>query len=189
MHHNLETYKKLGVERMVFLCPGCQMTFSNELPEVLGESMPFETLNLVELVAEEIKSGRIELAGMPAGTVLTYHDPCTLGRQLEIYEAPRTIINAFPGARFNEMPRNRRDAFCCGAGSYVRYDFPELTDMAGMERWKEALGTGATMLLTTCTSCLTEFQQVKTQTKDKLEVVDLISLVNKQVRVKEVAAL
>ena len=189
MHHNLETYKKLGVERMVFLCPGCQMTFSNELPEVLGESMPFETLNLVELVAEEIKSGRIELAGMPAGTVLTYHDPCTLGRQLEIYEAPRTIINAFPGARFNEMPRNRRDAFCCGAGSYVRYDFPELTDMAGMERWKEALGTGATMLLTTCTSCLTEFQQVKTQTKDQLEVVDLISLVNKQVRVKEVAAL
>jgi len=62
--------------------------------------------------------------------------------------------------------------------------------MAGMERWKEALGTGATMLLTTChSSCLTEFQQVKTQTKDKLEVVDLISLVNKQVRVKEVAAL
>jgi heterodisulfide reductase subunit D len=186
MRHNLETYKKLGVERMVFLCPGCQMTFSNELPEVLGESMPFETLNLVELVAEEIKSGRIELAGMPAGTVLTYHDPCTLGRQLGIYDAPRTIINAFPGARFNEMPRNQRDSFCCGAGSFVRYDFPELTDKAGMERWQEALGTGATMLLTTCTSCLTEFQQVKTQTKDKLEVVDLIALVNKQVRVKEV---
>jgi len=36
------------------------------------------------------------------------------GRQLEIYEAPRTIINAFPGARFNEMPRNRRDAFLLG---------------------------------------------------------------------------
>ncbi len=187
MRHNLETYQRLGVERMVFLCPGCQMTFTNELPEVLGESMPFKTLNLVELIAEEIKSGRIELAGMPAGTVLTYHDPCTLGRQLGIYDAPRTIINAFPGARFNEMPRNQRDSFCCGAGSYVRYDFPGLTDTAGLQRWNEAVGTGATMLLTTCSSCMTEFQQVKTQTKDKLEVVDLVALVNKQVRVKEVA--
>ena len=85
------------------------------------------------------------------------------------------------------MPRNQRDSFCCGAGCYVRYDFPGLTDQAGTERWKEALGTGATMLLTTCTSCLTEFQQVKTQTKDNLEVVDLIALVNKYVHVKEVA--
>jgi heterodisulfide reductase subunit D len=186
MRHNIETYKKLGVERMVFLCPGCQTTFTNELPEVLGISMPFKTVNLVELIAEEIKNGHIELDGLPAGTVLTYHDPCTMGRQLGIYDAPRAIIHAFPGTRFNEMPRNQRDSFCCGAGSYVRYDFPELTDTAGLQRWEEAVKTGATMLLTTCTSCFTEFQQVKTQVKDKLEVVDLISLVNKHVHVKEV---
>jgi heterodisulfide reductase subunit D len=183
MRHNLETYKNLGVERMIFLCPGCQMTFTNELPEVLGKPIPFETLNLVELIAKEIENERIQLAGMPAGTILTYHDPCTLGRQLGIYEAPRTIINSFPGVRFNEMPRNKRDSFCCGAGSYVRYDFPELTDRAGLQRWDEAVGTGATMLLTTCTSCMTEFQQVRTQAKDRLEVVDLIALVNKHVRV------
>ncbi len=185
MRHNIETYQELGVERMVFLCPGCQMTFTNELPEVLGHSLPFETLNILELVSKELKSGRIELDAMPAGTSLTYHDPCTLGRQLKIYDAPREIIRALPGARFLEMPRNRKDAFCCGAGSYVRYDFPGLTDKAGLERWKEAVGTKAGILLTSCISCMTEFQQVKSQTQDKLEVVDLVSLVNKQVRVRE----
>ncbi len=185
MRHNIETYQKLGVDKMLFLCPGCQMTFTNELPDVLSQSVPFETVNILELVADELKSGHVELAGMPAGTVMTYHDPCTLGRQLKIYEAPREIIKAFPGVHFVEMPRNRKDAFCCGAGSYVRYDFPELTDTAGLQRWNEAVETKAGILLTSCISCMTEFQQVKGQTKDKLEVVDLISLINKQVRVIE----
>ena len=188
MRHNLESFEKLGIERMVFLCPGCQMTFTNELPEVLGRSLPFESLNLLELVDQELQGGRIELEGVAPGTVMTYHDPCTLGRQLGIYEAPRNIIRSFPGARFIEMPRHGRDAFCCGAGAYVRYDFPELTDSAGKERWKEAAATGANMLLTSCVSCQTEFQLVKTQASEPMEVVDLVSLVNRLVRVKELAA-
>jgi Fe-S oxidoreductase/FAD/FMN-containing dehydrogenase len=182
MRHNLETYQKLGIQQMLFLCPGCQMTFTNELPEVLGQSLPFETVNILELIDQELKSGHLELNSMPPGTIMTYHDPCTLGRQLGIYDAPREIIKSFPGTRFIEMPRNRKDAFCCGAGSYVRYDYPELTDTAGLQRWNEATGTKANMLLTSCISCMTEFQQVKGQTKGAMEVVDLVSLVNKQVR-------
>ncbi|MEN4099708.1 MAG: (Fe-S)-binding protein, partial [Anaerolineaceae bacterium] len=162
------------------------MTFTNELPEVLGYSLPFETVNILELVAEKLENGHLELAGMPAGTVLTYHDPCTLGRQLKIYDAPRQIIKAFPGARFVEMPRNRQDSYCCGVGSFVRYDFSGLTDSAGLQRWNEAVRTNAGTLLTSCISCLSEFQQVKSQTQDKMEVVDLISLINKQVRVIEI---
>ncbi|MDD5367916.1 MAG: FAD-binding and (Fe-S)-binding domain-containing protein [Anaerolineaceae bacterium] len=184
MRHNIETYQTLGVEQMVFLCPGCQMTFSNELPEVLGEALPFRSISLVEWVAGEIEAGRIEMRGMP-GASLTYHDPCTLGRQLGVYDAPRTILKSIPGAHYTEMPRNKVDSFCCGAGAFVRYDFPELTDSAGLQRWNEARRTGASLLITACTSCLSEFQLVKSQTKDNLEVADLISLVNKQVVVKE----
>lgn len=185
MRHNIETYQKLGVEEMLFVCPGCQMTFTNETTEVLGEAIPFKIVHLVELLAEELRAQHVEFAGMPAGTVMTYHDPCTLGRQLGIYDAPREIINAIPGMRFQEMERHGRDSFCCGAGSYVRYDYPELTDTAGLERWKEAVETRANILLTTCTSCMSEFQQVRTQTKDKMEVMDLVALANKLIRVKE----
>lgn len=185
MRHNIETYQKLDVEEMLFVCPGCQMTFTNETTEVLGEAIPFKIVHLVELLAEELRAQHIDFAGMPAGTVMTYHDPCTLGRQLGIYDAPREIINAIPGMRFQEMERHGRDSFCCGAGSYVRYDYPGLTDTAGLERWREALETRANILLTTCTSCMSEFQQVRTQTKDKMEVMDLVALANKLIRVKE----
>jgi Fe-S oxidoreductase/FAD/FMN-containing dehydrogenase len=185
MRHNIQTYQDMGVETMIFACPGCQMTFSNETNEVLGEPVPFKTMHLVELVAAELRAGRAAMASVPPGTVYTYHDPCTLGRQLGIYEAPREIINAIPGMRFAEMPRHGRDSFCCGAGSYVRYDYPALTESAGVERWKEAIHSEASTLLTSCTSCLSAFQQVRASTKDRMEVMDLIGLVNKQIRVKE----
>jgi Fe-S oxidoreductase len=42
--------------------------------------------------------------------------PCTLGRGLDIYDAPRTIIEAMPGVRLQEMPRHGRDGYCCGGG-------------------------------------------------------------------------
>ena len=187
MRHNLQVYRDLGVERMIFACPGCQMTFAKDLTEVLGQPAPFEMMHLVEVVAAEIRAGRAEMAAMPPGSVLTYHDPCTLGRQLGVYDAPRQVIKSIPGMRFAEMPRHGRDSFCCGAGSYVRYDFPELTDTAGLERWKEAQSTGAGILLTACTSCLSEFQQVRAQTKDRMEVMDLIGLVNRLIQVKALA--
>jgi heterodisulfide reductase subunit C len=59
MRHNLEAYKALGVERLVFACPGCYETFQREVPEVLGEALPFATQHLIEAVAEEVQAGRV----------------------------------------------------------------------------------------------------------------------------------
>ncbi|NMC11559.1 MAG: FAD-binding oxidoreductase [Chloroflexi bacterium] len=188
MRHNIQTYKDLGVKKLVFVCSGCYETFQREMPEVLGEPLPFETSHLIEVVAEEAEAGRIEFDIYSSGAVATYHDPCTLGRQLGVYEAPRKIIEAIPGLRISEMPRHGKDAFCCGAGSFVRYDFPRLTDTAGAQRWAEAIGTGASVLLTACPACLTQFQQQRSQSKDKMEVMDMVTLVNRVIKVRETVA-
>ena len=37
------------------------MTFKRETPEVLGEPLPFETMHLTEMIAEEIKAGRVKM--------------------------------------------------------------------------------------------------------------------------------
>ena len=185
MAHNIETYQALGVERIVFTCTGCYETFKKEMPKVLGKPLPFETMHLVELVAEEIEKGRVTFEPMPGGVVITYHDPCTLGRGLGVYEAPRKIIEAIPGTRLAEMPRNQGDSFCCGAGAFVRYDFPELTETAGKDRWAEAVETEANLLLTSCPACLGQFQLMRTGSKDPLQVMDLVNLVNKQIIVEE----
>ncbi|MBC8449211.1 MAG: (Fe-S)-binding protein [Chloroflexi bacterium] len=182
MGHNVETLKAMSVERVVFECPGCMRAFREDVPEVLGEPLPFEIVHVTEEIARQVEAGRLRFDVYQPGTVVTYHDPCTLGRGLGIYNAPRTIIEAMPGMRLAEMPRHERDAYCCGAGSFVRYDYADFTDRTGVERFKEAESTGAQIVLTACPACVTQFQYIRSQSETEIQAMDLISLVKRIAR-------
>jgi Fe-S oxidoreductase len=85
---------------------------------------------------------------------VTCHDSCTLGRWLGIYDAPRTLLRRIPGVALKEMPRHRETAYCCGAGAVIRYDYDQIADRAGQERFEEAESTGADALITSCPACV-----------------------------------
>ena len=55
------------------------------------------------------------MAGQRLAHRVTYHDPCYLGRFNGGYDAPRAILERL-GCTLVEMPRNRDNSFCCGAG-------------------------------------------------------------------------
>ena len=182
LRHNVDALTRLGVERVVFECPGCMQAFREDVPVVLGEPLPFEVTHVTEELARKIEAGRLRFDVYQPGTVVTYHDPCTLGRGLGIYDAPRAIIEAMPGMRLREMPRHGRDAYCCGAGSFVRYDYPDLTDKTGEERFHEVESTGAQIVLTACPACVTQLQYTRGQLESPVQVRDIISLVKRVAR-------
>ena len=109
---NLETLERYGVRKIVTACPHCFNTLENEYPDFGGR---FEVVHHSELIAELVRSGRLRLSKKLDS--LTYHDPCYLGRHNEVYDAPREVLRAVStDGGFQELPRNRSRALCCGAG-------------------------------------------------------------------------
>ena len=110
---NIETFKSKDVQKVISSCPHCFNTMKNEYPQLDGN---FEVYHHTEVLADLLADGRLRPEGELAEKV-TYHDSCFLGRHNGIYEPPRDIIRAIPGAKLEEIPgHNRERGFCCGAG-------------------------------------------------------------------------
>lgn len=180
LEHTIAQYEKLGVERVVFNCPGCLKTFKHDAPELLGRQLPFEPLHLLELIACLVERGELKFKPVAPKITVTYHDSCTMGRWLDIYEAPRDLLRHIPGVAQAEMPRNRGNAYCCGAGGLIRYDYDEISDRAGTERFQEAESTGADVLMTSCPACLMQFQQTRSRLKSRLKIMDITQIIWEQ---------
>jgi heterodisulfide reductase subunit D len=177
LDHTLNAFQSLGVRRVVFNCPGCLKTFKHDAPRLLGRSLPFVPMHLLELVATLAEQGEIRFRPVDPKLTITYHDSCTLGRWLGIYEAPRTLLGHVPGVALKEMARNRGNAYCCGAGGLIRYDYADIADRAGRDRFLEAEATGADLLLTSCPACLMQFQQTRSKLRSRLAVMDITALI------------
>ncbi len=138
-------------------------------------------LHYSELFDELIRQGALRLTRSLDCTV-TYHDPCYLGRFNGVYDAPRRVLQAL-GVRLVEMPRNRCNSFCCGAGGGRLWmkDTPGIEERPAENRVKEALSLpGVQCLVVACPKDLVMFgDAVKTVgEEDRLRVVDLGELVS-----------
>ena len=137
-------------------------------------------LHYSEVLDEVLRNGRLVLRRRLTGRAV-YHDPCYLGRYHGIYQPPRRIIDAV-GLERLEMPRNREDSFCCGAGGGRIWMKEEqgISDRPAVNRIREALALPAVQFfVVACPKDLTMFQDaVKTAgAEDRLRVVDLAELV------------
>lgn len=169
---NLEAILGSGAETVVTPCPGCLKTFRVDMPLLLKKKLPFEVLHLTEYVAREMERGGVHFRRNPG--LVTYHDPCNLGRGLGVYDAPRRVATAAPGVRLVEMPRARQAAFCCGHGGFVRAVDLDVAKESAADRWAEAVGTGAEAVLSACPACETAFLEARASTGSPVEVLDIV---------------
>jgi heterodisulfide reductase subunit D len=181
LERTISQYEALGVKRVVFNCPGCLKTFKHSAPRLLDRQLGFEPMHLMELIAYLIEQGELRFKPVSPKLTVTYHDSCTLGRWLGVYEAPRTLLKQMPGVAIKEMARNRGNAYCCGAGGLIRYDYEEISNLAGEARYQEAEATGADVLLTSCPACLMQFQHTRSRLRAGIQVMDITELVWRQI--------
>lgn len=168
MRKNVRSIAQQGVEEVLFSCAGCYRMFKEEYPKHL--EVPFKVRHVSEYLADkDIKLNSLEKK-------VTYHDPCHLGRHTQVYKAPREVLSKVPGMAFKEMTKNSSEAHCCGGGGGVRSAFPELSAQIAGKRLSEA--EFADLLVTTCPFCVNNLRLGKDRTDSKVEVVDLVELID-----------
>ena len=141
----------------------------------LGQGVPVS--NGMAL-AGKLDKGEIEYKN-PQDLVVTYHDPCHLGRHMKVYEEPRNLLKSIPGIKLVEMDAIRENAFCCGAGGGVKITFPDVALGSAEYRVTQAKETGAEQIVSICPFCKTNIQDAIDNSKDTIKFTDLMELIDK----------
>ena len=163
-----------GAKRVVFNCPSCLRIFKKEYPE-WGAALPegIELLHLTEFLAQLLADGRLALRHEISRRI-AYHDPCELGRRQGVYDAPRALLAAMPGADFQELQLHHAQANCCGAGGGLGATNLPLVIEASKKVVRMAENASADVLATACPTCKQAFTR-HTNRRD-IETLDVVEL-------------
>jgi Fe-S oxidoreductase len=172
---NKQSFGKATYQRMVTTDPHSFQALKNEYGNKNGH-----VLHYTQLVDQLFENGKLS-ARRSLGVSATYHDPCYLGRYNGVYDAPRRVLKRL-GVNLIEMPRNRADSYCCGAGGGRIWmeDAPGSKERPAESRVREAAGLpGVGTLVVSCPKDLVMFQDALKTTglEEKLVVKDLMELV------------
>lgn len=168
---NVNLIRSLGAKQVVFHCPEGYLTFKKYYPEVVGD-LGFEPVHFYELLASELKKGSLELDQFEG--IVTYHDPCRLGRQAGIMDAPRTLISSIPGITLREMEHNRENGLCCGTSAWMNCS--ACSKEIQKRRIAEAVNVGADTLVTACPKCRVHLNCALRDTEINLKIRDINDL-------------
>ncbi|MFI8939014.1 (Fe-S)-binding protein [Streptomyces syringium] len=181
------TKKPKDKKRIVATCPHCFNTIANEYPQLGGE---FEVIHHTQLLQHLIDEGKL-VPVTPVEGLITYHDPCYLGRHNKVYTPPREIIAKVPGLRNEEMHRHKERGFCCGAGGARMWMEERIGKRINNERVDEALSLNPDIVSTACPFCLVMLtdsvngKKNDGKAKESIQVVDVAQLLLESVKTPE----
>ena len=148
---NVEKLNRYAVKKVITSCPHCFNTFKNEYPQYGGM---FEVYHHSEYLARLVDEGKLKPLPQSKKKI-TFHDPCYLGRQNGVYDAPRQLVQISAAGNAIEMERSRAKGFCCGGGGGMSFVDEPASQRVNQERAREALETGADVLAVGCPFCMT----------------------------------
>jgi Fe-S oxidoreductase len=155
---NTAAFQKYGVKEIIALSPHCMNTLKKEYGD-LGIKISHYT----ELLAAMLEQGSLSFKA-PYNKKVIYHDPCFLGKQNKIFEAPRNILRAIEGLKLLEFSGSRENSLCCEGGGGRMFYEAEVSYLRNSEkRVREALEKGAEVLATSCPFCVMTLEDPATE--------------------------
>lgn len=175
VEHNQQKVKAIGAETMVFACPSCYHTWKEKY------KTDAELLHSTQFIERLINGGKITFKN-GFNKIVTYHDPCDLGRNSGIYDPPRNILKQIPGLKVVELENNRQLCVCCGGGGDLEMIDPELSDAIAQRKIEEIQMTGAEAVVTSCQQCIRTISGYARKREIDLKVMDITEVVLEALR-------
>ncbi|MBN2122943.1 MAG: (Fe-S)-binding protein [Deltaproteobacteria bacterium] len=155
---NAATFEKYGVKEIIALSPHCMNALKNDYAD-LGIPVTHYT----EVLADRIDKGALAF-NTPYNQKVIYHDPCFLGKQNKVYDAPRKLLRAVEGLELLEFSYARENSLCCEGGGGRMFYEAEITYTRNSEkRVQEAVSRGAGVLTTSCPFCVMTLEDPATE--------------------------
>lgn len=174
--HNKAKLEASGIDTLVSSCAECFRTFAMDYG--------LEGIKVMH-TTEYLKEAGFDVElNTSCPKKVTFHDPCRLGRQMNIYDEPRELISAVGGVDLVEMVHSREDALCCGVSSMMSCNEDSRT--IRVQRFKEVIDSGAEMMVTSCPKCVAHFECLKFEGDPAydFEITDVVTFLARQLEEK-----
>ncbi len=175
---NVEILNQYKPKKILTGCPHCFNTLKNEYPQ-FGAS--YDIVHHSQFLLGLVRDGRLKTDGSVTPH-LAFHDSCYLGRWNGIIDEPRQLLRAANGGHVVlELPRNRTEGFCCGAGGARMFMEETIGKRINHERAEEILASGGTRVAAACPFCITMLRdglndlEAQIDVKDIAEIIDEVS--------------
>lgn len=179
---NIETFKAYEVKKIITICPHCYNIFKNEYPKLGGK---YEVIHHSQFLRNMIKEGKLKpQKELYRNKNIAFHDPCYLGRGNGEYNAPREVINSLSDKQ-KELPRNKSNALCCGAGGAQMFKEAEKGNKeVNIERTEEIIDNNTDIVATACPFCMTMLTDgIKLKNKEEeLQNLDIAELMANELK-------
>jgi Fe-S oxidoreductase len=137
------------------------------------ENLSSRVKDITELLAGQFSYKGGEKTGPDRdGVVVTYHDPCHLGRAQGIRDEPRELLER-SGMTFKEM---KNPCKCCGLGGGLTFTNYDLSMEIAKNKVEDIKGTGAQVVATACPGCIIQLKDGLHRFGVNAKVVHLVEL-------------
>ena len=168
---NCRILRQIEADAIITDCATCGSTLKGY--EAITPSAKDLTGKIYDVSEFLINKLEVKPGVKPVEAVVTYHDPCHLGRSQGIKTAPRELLAQIPGMQFKEMAEADR---CCGGAGTFNIRHYEIAMKILERKISNILQVEPTILATGCPGCKMQLEHGLSLKKRNLPIMHPVEI-------------